>query len=94
MHGEKDWKSLLTKTADLMSDIGAQDYLATSKVSDITIPIQLMLGDSDRMVSLEETMETKRFLGNVSVAILPNTKHPFENVNYNLLNILLSQFFN
>ena len=93
IHGDKGWKSLLTKTADLMIDIGAEDYLATSKLSDIQIPIQLMLGDSDRMVSLKETLDIYSELSNVTLAVLPNTKHPFEAVNPQLLHLLLTQFF-
>ncbi len=93
MHGEKNWKTLLSKTADLMTDIGGQNYLATSKLSDIVIPVQLMLGDSDRMVSLKETTAIYGELLNATLAILPNTKHPLENVNTELLRLLLKQFF-
>lgn len=93
MHGEKDWKILLAKTADLMTDIGNQDYLATRKLSDIEIPVQLMLGDSDRMVSLKETTAVYDELCNATLAVLPNTKHPLETVNTEILSLLLKQFF-
>ncbi len=93
MHGEKDWKTLLAKTADLMTNIGDQDYLASSNLSDIKIPVQLMLGDSDRMVSLKETSATYRELAKATLAVLPNTKHPLETCNIELLSLLLQQFF-
>lgn len=93
MHGEKDWKQLLAKTADLMIDIGEQNYLATANLSNIEIPVQLMLGDSDRMVSLRETLDIYGELSNATLAVLPNTKHPLENANSALLTLLLQQFF-
>lgn len=93
MHGEKNWKSLLSKTADLMIDIGHQNYLATSNLSEIAIPVQLMLGDKDKMVGLTETFTVYEKLANSNLAVLPNTKHPFETINTELLTILLRQFF-
>ncbi len=93
MHGEKDWKTLLTKTAELMTDIGNQDYLASRRLSEIQIPVQLMLGDSDKMVSLKETLTVSDQLANSTVAVLPNTKHPLESVSTELLGLLLKQFF-
>lgn len=93
VHGEKDWKTLLAKTADLMTDIGTQNYLAINSLSDIKIPVQLMLGDSDKMVSLKETSSVFNELSNSSLAVLPNTKHPLETVNTGLLGYLLRQFF-
>ena len=93
MHGEKDWKQLLAKTADLMIDISDQNYLAINNLSNIEIPVQLMLGDSDRMVSLRETLDIYGELSNATLSVLPNTKHPLENANSQLLDLLLRQFF-
>ena len=93
MHGEKDWKKLLAKTADLMTDIGNQDYLAITNLSAIEIPVQLMLGDSDKMVGLEETLNTYAELSNSTLAVLPKTKHPLETCDMELLSLLLKKFF-
>ena len=93
MHGEKDWKQLLAKTADLMIDIGEQNYLAINNLSNIEIPVQMMLGDSDKMVSLRETLDIYGELSNSTLAVLPNTKHPLENANSALLTLLLQEFF-
>ena len=93
MHGEKDWKSLLSKTADLMIDIGHQNYLATSNLSLIEIPVQFMLGDSDKMVSLDETLAARSSIKSSSLAVLPNTKHGFETCNTATLALMLKHFF-
>ena len=91
-HGES-WKDLLSKTRELMIDIGSEKYLCDKTIHQIKIPVQLMLGDSDKMVSLQETIAARHLLEKGSLAILPNTKHPFENVNVEILAVLLRQFF-
>jgi hypothetical protein len=40
-----------------------------------------MLGDRDKMVSLDETTEVYVNLPSAQLAILPNTAHPIEMVN-------------
>ena len=41
----------------------------------------LMLGDRDKMVTLDETVEVYKNLPQAQLAILPNTAHPIEMVN-------------
>lgn len=93
MHGQKDWKTLLSKTSNLMTDIGAYDYLSTTNLKAIEIPILLMLGDSDKMVTLKETSAIYDSIAKSYLAVLPNTKHPLETANNELLSLLLRQFF-
>ena len=40
-----------------------------------------MLGDRDKMVTLDETVEVYKNLPQAQLAILPNTPHPIEKVN-------------
>ncbi|PWN60739.1 alpha/beta fold hydrolase [Chryseobacterium oncorhynchi] len=91
-HGTK-WKQLLLSIADLMIDLGKnpplKDHLAA-----INIPIQIMVGDKDNMVTIEESTGVYRNLPNAKLAVLPDTKHPMEKVRPNLLLNLVKDFWN
>jgi hypothetical protein len=52
-----------------------------------------MLGDRDKMVSLEETMAVYQGLPNAQFAILPQTAHPIEATDMELLSFMLIRFF-
>ena len=93
IHGEDNWKILMSKTTDLMLDIGSQNYLTNTNLSLIEIPVQFMLGDSDKMVSLDETLAARSSIKSSSLAVLPNTKHGFETCNTTTLALMLKHFF-
>jgi len=80
-HHPQDWKTLLSKTSEMMIDLGNNNYLSPSVLSTIDCDCKIMLGDKDKMVSLEETVEAFKAIKNSSLAILPSTLHPIEKVN-------------
>lgn len=90
-HGEK-WKQLLHSIADLMISLGKNPPLK-DKLSTINIPVQIMVGDQDNMVTLEESMQVHRSLPNARLAVLPDTKHPMDKVRTNLLLHLIKDFW-
>jgi pimeloyl-ACP methyl ester carboxylesterase len=91
-HGEK-WKQLLPSIAELMIALGKnpplKDNLAT-----INVPVQIMVGDKDNMVTLEESAEVYRSLPNAKLAVLPDTRHPMDKVRPNVLLHLMKDFWN
>lgn len=91
-HGAK-WKKLLPAIAEMMISLGKnpplKDQLAT-----INFPVQIMVGDKDNMVTLEESMNVYRSLPNAKLAVLPDTKHPMDKVRPNLLLDLMKDFWN
>ncbi|GAA4150797.1 hypothetical protein GCM10022217_04090 [Chryseobacterium ginsenosidimutans] len=91
-HGSK-WKQLLPAIAEMMISLGKnpplKDNLAT-----INIPVQIMTGDKDNMVTLEESIEVYRNLPNGKLVVLPDTKHPMDKVRPNLLLDLMKDFWN
>ncbi|AZA80550.1 alpha/beta hydrolase [Chryseobacterium lactis] len=91
-HGSK-WKKLLPAIADLMIDLGKRPPLE-DHLSGITIPVQIMVGDKDNMVALEESMKVYRSLPNAKLAVLPDTKHPLDKVRPDLLFGLIKDFWN
>ncbi len=83
-HGH-DWPSLLLRTAELMRDISARQYLDKQTLKNIRIPVSVGIADKDQMVSLEETTGVFETLPDASLFVLPGSKHQLETVNNNLL---------
>ena len=54
IHGEK-WKSLVQQTLGLMLDLAQGGGLTPEDIKEIDIPIRLLHGSKDRMVTQEET---------------------------------------
>ena len=84
-HINKDWKQLLNKTADMMIAMGKNNPLQQEDYTNITQPITLLLGDRDKMVSLEETVAVYKSLPNAKMGMMPGTPHPLEQVDSQLL---------
>ena len=91
-HGTK-WKQLLPAIAEMMIDLGKNPPLK-GNVAIINIPVQIMVGDKDNMVTLEESMEVYRSLPNAKLAVLPDTKHPIDKVRPDLLLNMMKDFWN
>lgn len=91
-HGIK-WKQLLPAIADLMIDLGKNPPLKDNLAS-INTPVQIMVGDKDNMVTLEESTHVYRSLPNAKLAVLPETKHPMDKVRPQLLLNLIKDFWN
>ncbi len=92
-HGENNWKELLALTAQMMFDLGNHNLLSEEKLKSIENKIMLGLADNDNMVSYEETKHVFNQLKNKQFYMLPNTKHPIESVNIDLLSHLLLDFY-
>lgn len=91
-HGAK-WKHLLPAIAEMMISLG-KNPLLKNNLSYINIPVQIMVGDKDTMVTLEESMKVYRSLPNAKLAVLPDTKHPMDKVRPNVLLNLMKDFWN
>jgi pimeloyl-ACP methyl ester carboxylesterase len=75
-----NWKLLLQQTAGLMLGMGKRNPLVGTAYSTIETPVLLLLGDRDKMVSLDETVAVYKLLPNAALCVLPNTDHPIEKV--------------
>jgi pimeloyl-ACP methyl ester carboxylesterase len=90
-HGEK-WKELLSRTASLMREINEKQFLAPEVIKTLDLPILVGLGDSDQMVSLEETTNVYKALPKAGMYMLPKTKHLLESANLNILTNIIADF--
>lgn len=92
-HGSK-WKQLLPAVAEMMISLGKNPPLKGVVLDTIETPVQIMVGDQDQMVTIEESTAVYRNISNAKFAILPGTKHPMEKVRPGLLLSLMKDFWN
>lgn len=92
-HAPNDWKTVLSKTAEMLTAMGQDNPLKSDDYSEIQHQILLMLGDRDKMVTLDETVQVYNALPKAQLAVLPNTAHPIEVVNTNRLAAEINSFF-
>ncbi|WP_027379923.1 alpha/beta fold hydrolase [Chryseobacterium daeguense] len=85
------WKQLLPAIAEMMISLGKNPPLKDN-LSMINLPVQIMVGDQDNMVTIEESMEVYRNLPDAKLAVLPGTKHPLDKVRPDLLLNLIKDF--
>lgn len=92
MHMPVDWKQLMKQTAEMIVALGKDSPLKLADYSSITTPAMLLLGDRDKMVTLDETLAVYRALPNARLGVLPGTPHPVEQVDMELLSYFIKQF--
>ena len=91
-HAPNDWEVLLEKTKELLTGLGKQNALQSEDYVSINTQSLLLLGDRDKMVTLDETVAVYKQLPNAQLGILPGTPHPLEQVNIGLLKQLIIEF--
>ena len=93
-HSPNNWRKVLEKTAALLTVLGSNNILQPEDYSNIHIPCLIMLGDRDKMVTMEETVAVYKQLPSAQLAILPDTPHPIEQVNQQLLAHMIKHYLN
>jgi pimeloyl-ACP methyl ester carboxylesterase len=91
-HAPNNWLTLLDKTSELLLNLGKNNTLQLEDYTGINTPCMLLLGDRDKMVTLEETQAVYKQLPNAQFGVLPGTPHPIEQVNVSLLAFLIKAF--
>lgn len=79
-HGER-WKHLLQSTAHMMQNLEKLDGLTKEDMDEVDIPVVLIRGDQDRMVTSEETQLTNSWIHHSRVKIVSHSKHELERSN-------------
>lgn len=79
-HGDR-WKALMRSTAHMLQHLEKLDGLTKEDLVDVSIPVTLMLGDQDRMVTSEETQTTKEWLREADIKTISHSKHDLERAN-------------
>lgn len=92
-HAPNDWKTVLSKTAEMMIGLGAHNPLSPEDFKTIENTVRIGIGDKDMMVTLEETIAVYRSLPNATLVVFPDTQHPIEKVSTERLASGLQDFF-
>jgi pimeloyl-ACP methyl ester carboxylesterase len=91
-HAANNWKLVLEKTAIMLSGLGRRNEINAQDLPGIETQSLLMLGDRDKMVSLEETVSIFKSMPHASMAILPGTPHPLEQADPELIAFFIRKF--
>lgn len=91
--GAGGWETVLSRTADLMTELGRRPPVDGAVITRIEQRVRLMVGDRDAVVSIDESSAAARDLKQGELCVLPATPHPLEQVRVPLLASLLTDFF-
>ncbi len=84
-HAPADWQEVVRRTADLLRGLGNGAALEMDAFRAITCPVFVGLGALDNMVTREESEQVAAWLPQGHFEVLPDTKHPFEQVDVDVL---------
>lgn len=93
-HSAIGFESMLEKTAEMMIHLGNHPVLGQKSLEEILNLVRFGIGDSDNMVSLEETIQAFRFVPNHQLLVLPSTQHPIEKISIPHISAQILDFFN
>ncbi len=91
-HAPNNWKEVLQHTKEMLLVMGKDNPLKLTDYEHIEIPSLIMLGDRDKMITMQETVDVYNIMPNAQMAMLPKTPHPIEQVNLKALLFHLKQF--
>jgi pimeloyl-ACP methyl ester carboxylesterase len=84
-HAPHDWKELISKTADMMCDLGNKPLLTQEIISTISHKSKILLGDQDDMADRTYSEKVAGWLPNGMFHLLENTPHPIEKLKLEIL---------
>lgn len=91
-HAPQNWKLVLEHTAAMLLAMGKDNPLKPDDYPAITNPCLLLLGDRDKMVPLEETVQVYKQLPAGQLGVLPATGHAIEQANPQYVSFLIKKF--
>jgi pimeloyl-ACP methyl ester carboxylesterase len=80
-HAPNDWKELMSKTADMMKQLGDAPLLTESILARINIPTTIALGDADDMADRAYSERVAQRMPKAKFVLLSETPHPIEKVS-------------
>lgn len=92
-HAPESWHGVLKLTANMLEAMGMRSPLTMEEMTFIKAPSLLLLGDKDKMVSVEETENAANALPYGEMEMLKDTSHPIEQVDVKLLSTRLDHWF-
>ncbi len=93
LHGEANWRAVLSATAKMMLSLGTEPQLKKEDYQTLKHEVLLCIGDKDHTAGLEDTVSTFMLLPNAQLWVLPATPHPIDRVDVATLANGLKNFF-
>ena len=84
-HAPADWAAVLHATAALMTAAGASPPLTAEALAALPVPVQLLVGDADHTAGSPAGRALAARLPRGRFELLPDSGHPLEGVNLELL---------
>lgn len=91
-HSPNNWKDVLEKTSLLISHLGENSPLNKETLNEINVPVLLLRGEFDNMVSRAETLTAKTYLKKSESLEITSGGHSFEKTNKAILKQLIISF--
>lgn len=79
------WRNVVEKTARMMLDLGTKPLLQEDDFKQIRVPVTLMRGTKDKMVSQEETAWVARVLSQAKHIEMEHWQHPIDRIEVDAL---------
>lgn len=80
LHGEANWKSVLSRTSEMMLEMGNHPPITEEILQQITVPVTCLRGEKDAMVTSEETLWAVQQIPNTNYREIPNWIHPIDKI--------------
>lgn len=87
-HGHT-WEELVYQTAGMMLELGESPLLNQESLSGITIPVHVMRGEKDHMVTEDESQKASATIAHGTYISINDMPHPIEKVDCKVLEIPL-----
>lgn len=84
-HAPHSWETIVEATRLMLDDLGKNPILTDESLSKIGIPVTILRGEADRMVSEQESRYAAGKMVQANYFELPAQKHPFEQLDLQLL---------
>ncbi len=88
------WEAVASKTKNLLLDLGKNPRISDSEWSSISHKVRIHTGDRDATAGIEQSLDVCKKLPNGELMVLPDTPHPIEKCNLELLVYSLQDFIN
>lgn len=92
IHAPQNWTQVLHKTREFMISMGDHNPLRPEDFPALEKEVLIMLGDRDKMVSMDETTDVYKRIPCGQLCILPATPHSLEQVDADLLSTFIQRF--
>ena len=90
-HGDH-WVEVLGRTSDFMASLGFHNPLQEETMGQVKCPVQLLIGERDQMVSVEETKLVSQWIPEATLKVLSEVQHPIEKLDTKYLAALIADF--